>query len=105
MITVFVSGQFNVLHPGHVRLFRFAKQCGDKLVVGVESDRLASGAALISESLRLEGVQSNSFVDEAFLSIDSESDVSKTIKYIFDNNKDDLSRLGSFCNLVDKLIQ
>ena len=67
MTTVFISGQFNVLHPGHVRLFRFAKQCGDKLIVGVESDRLASGAALISESLRLEGVQSNSFVDEAFL--------------------------------------
>ena len=62
MTTVFISGQFNVLHPGHVRLFRFAKQCGDKLIVGVESDRLSSGTALISESLRLEGVQSNSFV-------------------------------------------
>ena len=29
----------------------------------------------------------------------------ETSDYIFDNNKDDLSRLGSFCNLVDKLIQ
>ena len=67
MITVFISGQFNVLHPGHVRLFRFAKQCGDRLIVGVESDQLTNGTALISESLRLEGVQSNSFVDEAFL--------------------------------------
>ena len=29
----------------------------------------------------------------------------ETSDYIFDNNKDDLSRLGSFCKLVDKLIK
>jgi uridine kinase len=29
----------------------------------------------------------------------------QTSDYIFNNNKDDLSRLGSFCNLVDKLIK
>ena len=29
----------------------------------------------------------------------------QTSDYIFDNNKDDLSRLGSFCNLVDKIIK
>lgn len=29
----------------------------------------------------------------------------ETSDYIFNNNKDDLSRLGSFCNLVDKLIK
>jgi uridine kinase len=29
----------------------------------------------------------------------------ETSGYIFDNNKDDLSRLGSFCNLLDKLIK
>ena len=32
---VFVSGNFFALHPGHVRLLRFAAQCGDTLVVGV----------------------------------------------------------------------
>ncbi len=35
---VFVSGCFNVLHPGHLRLLRFAKECGDRLVVAVEPD-------------------------------------------------------------------
>ena len=29
----------------------------------------------------------------------------QTSDYIFDNNKDDLSRLGSFCKLVDKIIK
>ena len=65
--TVLVSGNFNILHPGHLRLLRFAKQCGDRLIVAVESDRMAGAAAHVHETLRLEGVQSNSLVDEAFL--------------------------------------
>lgn len=64
---VFVSGCFNVLHPGHLRLLRFAKECGNRLVVGVESDRIAGNAAHVPERLRLEGVQSNSWVDDAFI--------------------------------------
>ena len=65
--TVFISGHFNVLHPGHLRLFRFAKECGDKLIIGVENDQTAGNGAYVPENLRLEGVQSNSWVDEAFL--------------------------------------
>ena len=38
---VFVSGTFNVLHPGHLRLLKFAKANGDRLVVGVLTDRVA----------------------------------------------------------------
>jgi rfaE bifunctional protein kinase chain/domain len=64
---VLVSGRFNIIHPGHLRLFRFAKECGDRLVVAVEGDRLAGNAAHVHENLRLEGVLSNSYVDEAFL--------------------------------------
>jgi rfaE bifunctional protein kinase chain/domain len=65
--TVFVSGRFNVLHPGHVRLLQFARSCGDRLVVGVESDAVAAHFAHVPEALRLEGVRSCSYVDEAFL--------------------------------------
>jgi rfaE bifunctional protein kinase chain/domain len=65
---IFVSGHFNVLHPGHLRLLRFAKECGDRLVVAVQSDRIAGSAAHVPELLRLEGVLSNSWVDEAFVS-------------------------------------
>lgn len=67
MKTVFVSGHFNVLHPGHLRLLRFAKECGDRLLVAIESDRLAGNAAHVPENLRLECVQSNNWVDEAFI--------------------------------------
>lgn len=64
---VFVSGKFNVLHPGHIRLLQFAKECGDWLIVGVESDVMAGQAAYVPEQLRLEGVKSCSLVDEAIL--------------------------------------
>ena len=75
MKTVFVYGHFNVLHPGHVRLLRFAKGCGDRLIVAVQNDRIAGNAAHVPEGLRLEGVQSNSWVDEAFLTNEPVTDV------------------------------
>ncbi len=65
--TVLVSGKFNVIHPGHLRLFRFAKECGDRLVVAVESDVIAGDDAHVPQDYRLEGVLSNSYVDHAFL--------------------------------------
>jgi rfaE bifunctional protein kinase chain/domain len=77
---VFVSGHFNVLHPGHVRLLRFAKECGDRLIVAVESDRVAGVAAHVPEQLRLEGIQSNVWVDEAFLMDEPVADVIERIR-------------------------
>ena len=65
--TVFVSGIFNILHPGHLRLLRSSKEYGDRLVVAVQSDRLAGAAAHLSEKLRLDAVQSHGLVDEAFI--------------------------------------
>ena len=64
---IFISGNFNIIHPGHIRLFRYAKEMKGKLVVGVQSDKIAGKASHISEDLRLETVQNNSLVDEAFI--------------------------------------
>jgi cytidyltransferase-like protein len=38
---VFVSGNFNIIHPGHLRLLSFARSCGDTLVVGLFADGAA----------------------------------------------------------------
>ncbi len=62
---VFVSGNFNIVHPGHLRLLNFAADCGDLLVVGVNADDL--GVPLLPQQLRLEGVRSIGVVDHAFI--------------------------------------
>ena len=66
-MTALIIGHFNVLHPGHIRLFKFARNIESKLVVAVESDQLAGAAAHIPEQFRLESVKSCSLVDEAFI--------------------------------------
>jgi len=34
----FVSGNFNVIHPGHLRMFKFASEVADLVVIGVNVD-------------------------------------------------------------------
>ena len=75
----FISGHFNIVHPGHLRLFRFAKECCDYLIVGIESDQIAGDAAHLPQEMRIEGVQSNIWVDEVIMIHES---VSKTISNI-----------------------
>jgi rfaE bifunctional protein kinase chain/domain len=59
----FVSGNFNVVHPGHLRLLKFAAEQADILVVGVNPD-MTPGVTLAQE-MRLENVRSISFVSYA----------------------------------------
>lgn len=57
----FVSGNFNVVHPGHLRVLNFASDCGDYLVVGVTPDNCAG--VLLPSDLRIKGLESIGIVD------------------------------------------
>ena len=35
---VWTNGCFDLLHPGHIELFKVGKSLGDKLIVGLDSD-------------------------------------------------------------------
>ncbi len=59
----FVSGNFNIVHPGHLRLLKFAAEQADLLVVGVNADDAAG--VTVPQQMRLENVCSISMVDYA----------------------------------------
>ena len=50
---VFVSGNFNIVHPGHLRLLKFAAEAGDFLVVGVSDD--STPGVTVPAEMRVEG--------------------------------------------------
>lgn len=75
---VFVSGNFNVIHPGHLRLFRFAKEYGEFLVAGVLDSR--SRNAYIDENLRFDGINAISDIDYSLILRESPSTFISALK-------------------------
>lgn len=59
---VFVAGNFNIVHPGHLRLINFAKSCGEVLVVGLFTDE--SPGVIVGFEDRRAGLASLESVDE-----------------------------------------
>ena len=56
-----VSGNFNLVHPGHVRLLNFARSCGDALVVALYDD--GEPGVAVQLDIRMEGVTSMTAVN------------------------------------------
>jgi len=67
MVKVFISGNFNVVHPGHIRIFKKARELGSHLVIGVISSSISPEANLFPDNERLDAVSRNSLVDEVVL--------------------------------------
>jgi len=89
---IIVSGYFNPLHKGHIEYFKLAKSHGELLFVIVNNDlqREKKGSKkFMLQDERLLIISSLKIVDEVFLSIDNECDVSKTVRHIYDNYKKD----------------
>ncbi|WP_213741219.1 PfkB family carbohydrate kinase [Bradyrhizobium sp. dw_411] len=57
----FISGNFNVVHPGHLRLLKFATEQADVVVVGVNADNVPG--VTLPLDVRVENVRSISMVN------------------------------------------
>jgi len=73
MTVVFTNGVFDILHPGHVRYLQEARALGDKLIVGINSDRSARALGkapdrpINPESERAEVLRALAAVDEVVI--------------------------------------
>lgn len=64
-IVAFVSGDFNVVHPGHLRLLKFASENSDILVVGINPNE--SNNVTVPASLRIEALDAITIVDHTVI--------------------------------------
>ena len=69
---VFTNGCFDILHPGHIDLLRRARELGDKLVVGINSDESVrkikgDGRPFMSAEARRDVLLGLSSVDEVVI--------------------------------------
>ena len=82
---IIVSGYFNPIHKGHLEYINNAKAIADELFVIVNSDHqreLKGSKAFQTEEERLLIIENIKAVDKAFISIDQDRTVCKTIEMI-----------------------
>ena len=69
---VWTNGCFDILHRGHIELFKYAKSLGDTLLVGVDSDfkvkqDKGEDRPFNNEEDRIELLNSIRYIDKVFL--------------------------------------
>tara|TARA_R110002020_G_scaffold259538_1_gene473467 strand:+ start:2629 stop:3015 length:387 start_codon:yes stop_codon:yes gene_type:complete len=83
---IWTNGCFDILHRGHIELFRYAKSLGDELIVGIDTDKKVKkdkgkGRPINSLNDRIMMLNSLIYVDKV-IPFDSTSELEKTIKWI-----------------------
>jgi cytidyltransferase-like protein len=80
--TTAVSGGFDPIHVGHIRLLKAARALGDRLVVILNNDnwlRMKKGFAFMPENERAEIIREFPFVDEVVITDHSENDQDRSV--------------------------
>ena len=93
MKTIITFGTFDIFHVGHLAILQRAKALGDRLVVGVSSDRLnlqkKQRNPIYSESERIAILRNIKDVDDVFL----EESLEEKAEYI-QNYRADILAMG-----------
>lgn len=85
MKIVLVTGGFDPIHSGHIAYFKAAKQLGDVLIVGVNSDAWLArkkGAAFMPSTERISIIENIKAVDGVILFDDNDGSAKEAIKNV-----------------------
>tara|TARA_Y100000361_G_C10996266_1_gene256870 strand:- start:6 stop:392 length:387 start_codon:yes stop_codon:yes gene_type:complete len=83
---IWTNGCFDVLHRGHIELFRYARSLGDELIVGIDTDekvRKDKGKNRPINNLqdRMFMLQSIQYIDKV-IPFDSKTELERTLKWL-----------------------
>jgi len=72
MKNIWINGCFDIVHMGHIELFKYAKSLGNKLVVGIDTDdrvRTLKGASrpINSQENRKKFLESIRYIDKVVI--------------------------------------
>ena len=95
MSKVWTNGCFDILHRGHIELFKYAKSLGDELCVGIDTDEKVKKDKSKDRPInnlqdRIFMLQSIKYIDKV-IPFDSTEDLNDTIKWY----KPDIMVIGS----------
>lgn len=85
MKIVIESGFFNPLHGGHLDMIEAGAKLGDKLIVIVNNDKqqvMKKGKVILDQDNRLRLISALRDVDEAFISVDDDPSVIKSLEKV-----------------------
>lgn len=77
---VFVSGYFNILHPGHLRLIYYAADQGDRLVIGLIAKSKTQPSSTLPDNDRKIALLSISCVDDVIVMEDGLDPLLKALR-------------------------
>ena len=81
---IWVNGCFDILHRGHVDMFKYARSLGNRLIVGIDSDRRvkeAKGAdrPINNEQDRKKMLEAIRYINEVII-FDNDEELKKSIE-------------------------
>jgi cytidyltransferase-like protein len=97
MIIVAVSGGFDPVHNGHIRMFKEAKKLGDKLMVIINNDnwlRTKKGYVFMPEEMRAEIISELKCVDEVYITKHLKDDPDRSVCKALEELKPDIFANG-----------